>query len=816
MSFGGAVKLTGEQEYRNAVKQITSDLGKMSDALQKQASDFTKSDKGLISNALDQKKLTDAIQRQKDAVNQAKASYQGYATQLEAQKTRHQALTKEYRDAVKELDRIKKESGETSDEYKKQAQAVDKLEQELTQSNIEMDESKSAMSALKREISSGQSAYQNAEKAVDGLGNETEESGEQAKKASEGFTVWKGILADLGATAIKGAISGLKNLGSAFVDMGKQSLENYAQFEQLEGGMEKLFGDDAQAVMKNANNAFKTAGMDVNTYMETVTGFSASLISGLGGDTAKAATLADQAIQNMSDNANTFGTDMDTLQNAYQGFAKGNFNMLDSLSLGYGGTKSEMLRLVKDAGVVEDSVQSLDDVSFDQMIEAIGIVQDRMNITGTTANEASKTIEGSMNAAKAAWQNFLTGIADDDADFGQLTENLTTAIGDLANNLIPRIQTIISGVGKAVPKLLENLMPQIMSVVPSMLSEAVPVLIETITTLADTVLNDALPQVMDLLLGSVPQLLEAGIQILTSLIDGVSSAIPMLLEKVPEIIMDLVTMFSEQLPNLIQSGIGMVDSIINGLDQTLPVLVAQAPTMITQLTTAIINNLPSIIQAGVRVITALINGILNSLPSLVASVPRIISSIVSTLAANMPQILNSGKQLIQALRNGVMGAIGLVVSAASAIGSRFVSALASIPSRLISVGTNMVKGIWNGISNATGWIIGKIRSFGDSVVRGIKSIFGIHSPSTVMENQVGKYLAQGIGVGFTDEMKSVTTQMQNAIPSSFDVGATLNAPGSSFGMVESFKQALSEMRIELDDEVAGRFVDKTVTRLIYT
>lgn len=782
MSFGGSIKLTGEQEYRNAIKQITSDLGKMSDALETQAQDFTKSDKGLLATARDQKKLTEAIQQQKDAVNQAKASYQGYAVQLEAQKTRHNALTKEYRDAVKELDRIKKESGETSEEYQKQAKAVDKLEEELTQSNIEMDESKSAMSALKKEIASGQAAYQEAERAIDGLGKETEESGNKAREASDGFSVWKGVLADLTSTAIKGAIDGLKNLGGAFVDMGKQALQNYADFEQLEGGVQKLFGDDMTAVVKNANDAFKTAGMDANTYMETVTGFSASLISGLGGDTSKAAELADQAVRDMADNANTFGTSMDSLQAAYSGFAKGNYTMLDSLKLGYGGSASEMLRLVKDAGVVEDSVESMNDVSFDQMIEAIGIVQKNMNITGTTANEASKTIEGSMSAASAAWQNFLTGLGSDNADFGQLIDNLMTSVEDLAANIIPRVQTIISSIGEVMPELMGELVPQIMEMVPPLLDQSLPILMDAITGLISSaldilpqitgVLGDLIPQVVQTLIGMIPQLIDAGVQLLLGLVDGLTEAMPQLISMVPQIISSIVTTLSA--------------------------------------------NLPQIITTGVKLLVSLIKGIVSALPQLIATIPQIIRGMVSTFTALLPQILTVGRNIIQKLKDGVMGAIGLVTNAASQIGSRIISTLSKIPSRLISIGTNLVKGIWNGISNATSWIIGKIRGFGDSVVKGIKSIFGIHSPSTVMEEQVGKYLAQGIGVGFEDEMKAVASQMQSAIPTSFDVNSSVTGSGSYFGMVEAFKQALTEVKIELDDEVAGRFVDKTVTRLIYT
>lgn len=320
MSFGGAVKLTGESEYRKAIQQITQDLSKMSGALKTQAADFSANNASLNNSAQKQKELNDALKTQQAELSKAKNAYAQYAVAVQTQTTRHNALSKEYRNAVLELDRIGKASGETSEEYKKQAAVVDKLGNELAQSTEELNESKGAMSSLKSEINNANRVIDSTTKEIDELGNETKESGKQAKEASEGFTVFKGILANLGTQAINAAINGLKSLGGAFVNAGKQAIDSYAQYEQLEGGVRKIFGDDlAQEVMTNADKAFKTAGMSANEYMDTVTGFSATLLQGLGKNTSKAASYADMAIRNMSDNANTFGTDIGSIQNAYQG-----------------------------------------------------------------------------------------------------------------------------------------------------------------------------------------------------------------------------------------------------------------------------------------------------------------------------------------------------------------------------------------------------------------------------------------------------------------------------------------------------------------
>lgn len=836
MPFGGTIKLTGESEYRKAIQQITQDLSKMSSTLKSQTADFSSNDKSIKNSAQASKELNESLKTQSEALQRAKSSYAQYSVQVQAQQTKHNALSKEYKSAVLELERIKSTSGETSEEYKKQAQVVDKLGQELADSTEELNESKSAMASLKSEINNSQKTINATEKAMDGLGTETEDAGDSAKKAGEGFTVMKGVLANLASQAISSAINGLKNLGGAFVDVGKQAIESYGEFEQLEGGVNKIFGDDAsKTVMENAQKAFSTAGMNANQYMETVTGFSASLISGLNGDTAKAAQISDKAIRDMSDNANTFGTDIGSIQNAYQGFAKGNFTMLDNLKLGYGGTKEEMLRLVKDAGVVEDSVKSIDDVSFDQIIEGIHKTQERMNITGTTAKEASATIQGSTGAMKSAWQNMLTGMADENANFEQLASDFVGTLitedgqGGVLGTIVPRIATVITGMSSAIqtmlPQLIQSVVPIIQQNLPIIMTAVQGALQTILAVLPDVipVIADLIPQIVSTLVSLLPNIIDAGIQILLGLIDGISKTIPDLIKMLPKIIKTIVDVLIKNLPKIIHTGIELLIGLIDGLVKAIPQLIDYIPTIIQTIVTVLIKNLPKIVDSAVKIMVALIDGLIKSLPKLIAMTPKIIVTIVKTLINNLPQIIQGGVKIVASLVSGLLQSIGKVATGAKKIGQTIINTVKEFPSKMLSIGGNLVKGIWSGISGSLGWIKSKISGWVGNVTGFIKRLFGINSPSRLFRDEIGTNLALGIGEGFSDEMKTVSREMGDSIPKSFDVETSINSvagartSGDSYqNMVGAFKEALSQMKIELDDDEVGRFIDKTVTRLIYT
>ena len=325
-----------------------------------------------------------------------------------------------------------------------------------------------------------------------------DETTDKAEKAHPKISAAFAKIGDAAVKAGKVIATGLAAGGAAIGALAKQSLDSYADYEQLVGGVETLFKDSGEAVMEYANNAYKTAGLSANEYMETVTSFSASLLQGLGGDTAKAADVANRAITDMSDNANKMGTSMDMIQNAYQGFAKQNYTMLDNLKLGYGGTQSEMARLINDSGVLGDAfvvtAETVNDVSFDKIIEAIGVIQDRMGITGTTAKEASETISGSLASTKSAWKNLLTGIADENQDIGGLLTNLidsgTTALG----NIVPRIVQILSGISAALPQVMAVISAEL----PVLMESLLPGLVDGAMALM-TGLIAMLPQILQIL-----------------------------------------------------------------------------------------------------------------------------------------------------------------------------------------------------------------------------------------------------------------------------------------------------------------------------
>lgn len=424
-------------------------------------------------------KNTESTTKFKADISELKAAMQEASRAVRLANSEFKAATSGMDDWSKSADGLSAKTKQLKSVLSAQNTQLKSLEKQYELTAKEQGENSRGAEELKIKINNQKAAIAQTEsqldkyeKALDDVGKETKEAGDAAKEAANGgFTVLKGVVANLAAEAIKTAINGLKKLGSELIDVGKQAYSAYASYEQLTGGVETLFGESADIVKEYAENAYKTASMSANTYMETVTSFSASLLQGLNGDTAKAAKIADQAITDMSDNANKMGTSMESIQNAYQGFAKQNYSMLDNLKLGYGGTKAEMARLVKESGILgkagEDlTAKNLDQkVSFDQIIEAIHVVQTNMGITGTTAKEASSTIEGSANSMKAAWENLMVDVAKGNANMSKSVEKFTDSVETYVGNAAPRVKTIAQGLLKTVKKLARKYMPEIANTV---------------------------------------------------------------------------------------------------------------------------------------------------------------------------------------------------------------------------------------------------------------------------------------------------------------------------------------------------------------
>lgn len=721
-SFGGTVKLTGESEYRKALKEITSNLKQVSSELKLTNVQFTSGDK---------------------TIRDTKTSYTNMNTTIQQQKEKISNL----RQALKEAEIQYGSNNEKVKNFKTQLNNAEtqltKMEEETNKSNKELKEMK----------------------------NGFDDAGQGAVKF--GDLLKANVLGDFIVGGIKKLGSAVKEVGSTILNVGKQALNSYADYEQLIGGVETLFKESSGVVGQYANNAYKTAGLSANEYMETVTSFSASLLQSLNGDTAKSAKVADMAITDMSDNANKMGTDMSMIQSAYQGFAKQNYTMLDNLKLGYGGTKSEMARLLKDAqkisGIKYD-ISNLNDV-----YQAIHVIQGELGITGTTAKEASTTIQGSVSAMKSAWQNMLTGIADDNADFEGLVNNLVDSIITAGQNILPRVEVIIDGAAELIVQLIGKILEQ------------------------------------------MPKILETGSNILTKLIDGITTMIPEISYTAFYIIDELLRGILSNLPLILQMGIDLLTELINGISQTLPNLIPVAINSLITLTTTILDNIDLIINSGIELILALAEGLINALPQLIDKIPVIIEKLIMAITNNLPKIVEMGVTLIIKLAVGLIKAIPQLISKIPQIISSLVREFANYFSSMHDVGKNLVSGIWEGIKNAKDWLLGKIKEWCGNILNGIKAFFGIHSPSKVFKDEIGTNLALGVGEGFSDKMKAVSNDMSASIPKEFDVNSTVTKVDASSqltleNITGAFVTAVKNLNAQviIDKDVAGRFVITSV------
>lgn len=540
----------------------------------------------------------------------------------------------------------------------------------------------------------------------------------------------KGILGKIGSvagTAMKGIATATGIAATAVGSLVTASVNAYAEYEQLVGGVDTLFKDSSKKLQAYADEAYKTAGLSANEYMSTVTSFSASLLQSLGGDTSKAADYANQALIDMSDNANKMGTDMESIQWAYQGFAKQNYTMLDNLKLGYGGTKEEMERLLADAQKLTGIKYDIS--SFADVTQAIHAIQTELGITGTTAKEASTTIQGSLNSVKGAWENLLVGITNPDADFDTLIQNLINTVIIAGENLLPAVQQALVGVSN----LIDALFPLIAQKIPELIVQV------------------------------LPQLTSAGIGIVTSLVTGIQQNLPALIQGAIQIVNQLLTTFLTLLPQLLNMGVQMLLQLVNGIAQALPELIPQAVNAVITIVENLIDNIDMIIEAGMELLIGLAEGLIDAIPQLIDKIPTIIEKLLDAIIKNLPKLIQMGVQLVVKLATGLVQAIPTLVGKIPQLISSVLGAIGKLPGMVVDIGKNIVSGIWSGISNMASWLWNKISGWCSDIFNSIKNFFGIHSPSKLFADKVGKMLGLGVGEGFDDSLSSVYKDMERAI-----------------------------------------------------
>lgn len=670
-NFGLKIGVEGEKEFKKALSDINQTFKVLGSEMKLVSSEFDKQDKSVAAVAARNEVLNKAIDAQKDKIATLESALKNAA------------------DSFGENDR-------------------------RTQNwAIQLNNAKAELNGMERELDSSADA-------ADDLGEELKESGDEAESSGGKFeklgSVLKGVGAAMGAVALAA--------GAAAVKLGKEVISAYADFEQLVGGVDTLFGDASQTVQNYAANAFKTAGMSANEYMETVTGFSASLIQSLGGDTAKAAEVADMAITDMADNANKMGTDLSAIQTAYQGFAKQNYTMLDNLKLGYGGTKSEMERLLADAEKISGIKYDLS--SFSDLTEAIHVIQTEMGITGTTAKEATETISGSMAGMQSAIDNLMAGLGNADADIEMLIGNVVEAFGHVVDNVVPVIENIV----KALPPALDGILRAIGDLLPTLLSTVV----------------DLFTQVLETLLSLLPELIPAAV----------------------DAVLTIVGALIDNLPLLIDAAVQLITALVMGLGSALPELIPAAVEAIITIVQGLLDSMDQILEAAFAIIQGLAEGLLNALPELIDALPEIIMTIIDFITDNLPLIIEMGIELTVQLAFGLIKAIPQLVARLPEIVAAIVTGLGKAVGAVFEIGKNIVTGLWEGIKSLGSWIADKVSGFFSGIVDGAKSLLGIHSPSTVFAG-IGENMGLGIGMGFTDAMRGVEKDIAGAIPTDFDL-----------------------------------------------
>ena len=631
-NFGLKIGLEGEREFKKSLAEINNSFKVLGSEMKLVDSQFDKNDKS-----------------------------------AEALTARNQVLNKEIDQQKQKIDTLRSALANAAESFGENDRRTQSWQ-------IQLNNAEAALNDMNRELDEN-------EKAIKEGGKAAEESGSKF----EGFgKVLKTVGVALGAVAVAA--------GAAAVKLGKEVIAAYADYEQLVGGVDTLFKDSSQEIQRYAANAYKTSGLSANEYMETVTGFSASLIQSLGGDTEKAAKYADMAITDMSDNANKMGTDMSSIQNAYQGFAKQSYTMLDNLKLGYGGTKQEMERLLADAEKI--SGIKYDISSYADVVEAIHVMQESMDIAGTTAKEAEATISGSVNALKSAVSNLIVGFGDADADMELLCSNMADAFKTVIANVAPVIGNIAAALPTALDALLTavgDLLPTLLDTVAKLFSQVLKTLLSLLPQLIPAAVS-AVMTVVNALIENLPLIIDAAVQLVSSLVNGIANALPALIPAAVKAIVTIVRGLTDNLPLILDAALQLITGLAQGILDSLPILIEALPQIITRIVDFLIGAIPQIIEAGIQLLTSLVTALPDIIAAIVEVIPQIIDGIITAVISAIPLIIEAGIKLLVALVQNLPTIITTIVAAIPQIISSVIDAVIGVSSKMIRLQPSGIPG----------------------------------------------------------------------------------------------------------------------------
>lgn len=537
----------------------------------------------------------------------------------------------------------------------------------------------------------------------------------------------------------------------------KDSLFAGGALQQSLGGIETLFKGSADKMKKFARESYKTVGVSANEYMENVTSFSASLISSLGGDTERASKIANMAMIDMGDNANKMGTNMQDIQNAYQGFAKGNYTMLDNLKLGFGGTKTEMQRLLKEATKFSGVKYNIDNLG--DVYEAIHVIQKEIGITGTTAKEANETLTGSLSAMTASFQNLIGNIAIGNGTIKQDMMALGQTIGTFVfGNLLPMLGNIISAIPPLIIEFITVALPQMIQAGSSLIS----FISQGVTTGLPNFLFNFSTFIQNILLKiteALPSFLDGAVQWISSMVDGILSQVPAFITIIGNLINEGLKFIMDNYPEFLSKGVDLILNIIDGIIKSIPNIVSSILKVMQNLLKTIQEKFPEYVRKGIEIIVKLASGLLDRLPYIISTLGNIIGQLLSFIGKNLPKFLATGLKILGELGIGLIRALPGLLGKIPGILKAILGVFKQLPGMLFNVGKDLITGLWNGIKSVGSWIKDQIGGFVDGIVGGIKSFFGINSPSRLMADEVGKFLPMGLAVGIENNLKPVSKAM---------------------------------------------------------
>ena len=523
----------------------------------------------------------------------------------------------------------------------------------------------------------------------------------------------KGVAVGVGAS--------ITAIGTGLSVLVKKSVDNYAEYEQLVGGVESIFGgiekgaEQIKKVTDTANEAWKNLTMSQNDYYKNFTSTYPLMKNDIE-DQNEAIEQTNRLMTLESDLANTFGYSVEEASTAINWALKGSFNYIDNLNLGIKGTQEGFLEAAHNAGYMVDDVKEL---TSSDILDILEKTANQYGVLGKTAEEAMKTIQGSTKATKSAWTNLVTGVADDNADFDKLVNDFVDSISAMLDNLIPRVLTAIEGLGEIIPKLIEILM------------------------------------------NHLPEIITTGQNILNALLQGIVENIPQMTSTITQVILSLVNFITQNLPTILQAGVTILLELIKGISQSLPELIPIMVKVIMDMVNILLDNIDLIIECGVQLLVALTEGIMNSLPELMSRLPEIIIKINSKLIELSPQLLSAALRIIMTIAQGLIKYIPEIISRIPKIIKSMVNAFEQRVSDFKNIGKNLLNGLWEGIKNTKDWLLNKIKGFAKTITNGIKSFFGIHSPSKLFRNEIGKNLILGVGVAFEKDDNLIDKQISD-------------------------------------------------------